>query len=144
MTVQRSQIRIYARTEEVGRACEFVAQMAAQAGLDAKARHHCHLAIDEACTNIIEHAYSGGGPDDVIDVWCHQSADSFDMVVVDDGPPFDPLQLPAPDPGRKLDDRHTGGWGVYFIRKFMDKVDYEYRDGRNHLYMAKMLPRPIS
>ena len=139
MTGQRNQIRIHARNEEVGRACQFVVALAAQAGLDSKAQHHCQLAIDEACTNIIEHGYGGSTPDQVIDVFCYQGPEQFDIVVVDDSPAFNPLQQNTPDPDTPLDERKMGGWGVYFIRKFMDHVTYEHRNGRNRLIMTKNL-----
>ncbi len=140
MTVQQQHIRIHAQIEAIGQASQFVGSLAEQAGLDSKARHHCQLAIDEACTNIIEHGFSGGNPDEFIDVFCQRTAETFDIVVIDDGPAFDPLQQPSPDPLAGLDERQMGGWGVYFIKKLMDRVAYEHRDGRNHLYMAKRLP----
>jgi anti-anti-sigma factor len=140
MTVQTAQIQIHARREEIPTACDFVLKQAASVGLDEQDLHHCQLAVDEVCNNIIEHGYGGERADQVIDLICSQEPKAFLVEIIDDSPPFDLLKHPAPDPLTDLHHRPTGGWGVYIIRKVMDNVRYEYRDGRNHLIMSKFLP----
>lgn len=140
MVVRRDELRIAARLEEIATACKFVYDAAQRAGLDEKALHHCQLVIDEACTNIIEHGYSGGDqPDQIIDIICISAPEIFSIELIDNGPAFDPFDQLPPDPGDDLNSRRPGGWGVYFIKKLMDKVFYERRDNQNHLVMAKYL-----
>jgi serine/threonine-protein kinase RsbW len=140
MTIDRHQMRIRARLEEIPLACEFVREAGIRAGLDEKAVHHCQLAVDEACTNIIEHGYGGDQPDQVIEVICSYAPPAFTIEIIDSGPAYDPLQHPPPDPNAELGERRIGGWGVFFIRKFMDDVAYQRRNNRNHLLMTKYLP----
>lgn len=139
MMKRQDQFRIHARLEEIAAATAFVKQAAQQVGLSGKALHSCQLAVDEACTNIVEHSYQGQ-PDQVIDILCIQEAAGFIITVMDDGPPFDPLKQSPPDPEMPLDHRKVGGWGVYLIKQLMDAVTYEYLNGRNHLRMTKRLP----
>ncbi len=60
MTVGERQLRITGVLDQVSAACDFVVEQARAAGLDERAVHHCYLAVDEACTNIVEHGYGVG------------------------------------------------------------------------------------
>ncbi len=139
MNVKESRIRIHGVLDAVTAACDFVVNAATNAGLDENAVYHCRLAVDEAVTNIIEHGYGAGGVNRFIEIVCQITADFFTIVIVDDGAAFDPLTRPDPDPLAVLDDRQPGGWGIYFIKRFMDAVSYQRVDNRNHLSMSKHL-----
>lgn len=128
-----------AMLDQVEAACDFVAMVAQEAGLDEDAIYHCRLSVEEICTNIIEHGYAGRNGGSQIDIVCRLFADHFETTVIDDAPQFDPLSLPPPDPSTPLWERQGGGWGIYFVRKFMDRVIYSYQHGRNHLTMVKAL-----
>jgi anti-sigma regulatory factor (Ser/Thr protein kinase) len=95
--------------------------------------------VDEACTNIIEHSYGGDDPDGIIDIRCVLERAALRIDIADDGPPFNPLSQPTPDPLASLEERVRGGWGVFFIKRLMDGVAYEYSEGRNHLILIKSL-----
>ena len=137
---EKSRLVIAARLEEVRHACEFVVEAAEMAGLDERAVYHCQMAVDETLTNVIEHGYNFEEHDKEIEVMCNIEDDRFLITIIDDGPPFNPLQHEAPDPSAPLDDREPGGWGIYFIRRLMDDVRYERVGDRNHLLLAKTLP----
>jgi len=134
------QLRITGVLEEVATACAFVAEQAQEAGLDATACHHCYLAVDEACTNIVEHGYGQACPEGYIDVTCTLADDHFTITIVDDSPAFDPLGVPDPDIKASLAQREPGGWGIYFIKKLMDRVYYSHDGTRNRLVMIKRVP----
>lgn len=126
---------------EIPAACGWVVEIAERVGLPPRDIGHCELAVDEACTNIIEHGYDNNGAGKVIDIVCLRSEHEFKIKIIDEGPPFDPLAHDEPDPLSVLDDRpeEGGGWGLYFIKRVMDHVSYEYTDQRNHLIMVKRL-----
>ena len=125
--------------EQVPSACNWVVQLAEELGMGMRDVNHCELAVDEAVTNIIEHSYGSRGADKVIDIIVREDSSKFSITIVDEGPPFDPLQGQEPDPLQALEDRpdQGGGWGVFFIKKLMDDVGYQYRAERNHLTMVK-------
>jgi serine/threonine-protein kinase RsbW len=137
MTVRERQLRVDGVLENVSVICDFVVERAREAGLDARAIHHCYLAVDEACTNIIEHGY---GPDCyqcTIEVLCQYDDSAMTITIVDDSPSFDPLIHTDPDPNTPLNQRGEGGWGIFFIKKLMDSVTYSYEGSRNRLVMVK-------
>lgn len=139
MTVQERQLRIAGVLEAVSTACNFVVEEARRAGLDDRAIHHCYLAVDEACTNIIEHGYNDDCDDCVIDIHCRRDDDKFIICIIDDSPAFDPLTFPDPDPKLPLNRREPGGWGIFFIKKLMDQVVYQHEGSRNRLVMVKRI-----
>jgi len=123
--------------ENIPDICDFVVATARQAGLNERAVYHCQMAVDEACTNIVEHGYQSGLTGDDIEVICCDEGDIYSISVLDKGPPFNPLGHEDPDPARPLDDREPGGWGIYFIKKMMDHARYTFENGRNRLTMVK-------
>lgn len=137
MEKQESRLTIPAVLNELAAACEFVAERARAAGLDDNAVYHCHLSVEEVCTNVIEHGYEFQGDDKVIDIVCNNHPGEFVISIIDDAPAFDPLSLPPPDPSAPVWEREGGGWGVYFVKQFMDDVSYKFLSGRNHFMMIK-------
>jgi anti-sigma regulatory factor (Ser/Thr protein kinase) len=130
-------LRIPAVIERVEEACEFVSNVARLSGMTDEAVHRCYLAIEEICTNIIEHGYHFEGDQESIDVICEQHPNHLAITIVDDSSPFNPLAQPDPDPAAPLADRKHGGWGIYFVKKYMDNINYRYDRKRNRLTIEK-------
>lgn len=139
MSSHVAHLRIAGLLEQVSLACDFVVEEARKAGLDDHAVYHCELAVDEACTNIVEHGFRLRGDQRSIDVFCHTDAQRFIITLVDDAPPFNPLNQSDPDPYAPLDQRGSGGWGIHFIKQLMDETSYQYKDNRNQLTLVKFL-----
>ena len=59
------------------------------------------------------------------------------ITFTDSGTPFDPLKQKDPDVSLTAEERRIGGLGIYMVKKTMDDVKYEYRDGQNHLTIIK-------
>jgi serine/threonine-protein kinase RsbW len=102
----------------------FATQAARDAGMDERGVSAVELAVDEACSNIIEHAYQGIEPGD-IECTCDAQADSLRIMIRDHGKPFDPNALQEPDLQASLEDRPLGGLGVFLMRNLMDSVRFE-------------------
>jgi anti-anti-sigma factor len=122
--------------DRVPEVCEFVVEAATAAGLDDRALYHCQMAVDEWCTNIVEHGF-GHGKRGRIEVVCAQRGTQFYITINDDSPAFNPTTLSEVDPSKPLEEREPGGLGWFFIRKVMDQVKYEFKEGRNYLTMIK-------
>lgn len=117
---------------------EFVSRAAEAAGLDARAVYDVQVATDEACSNIIEHAYGGEGCG-AIECTCRINDDGLTVVLRDHGRPFDPSSVPEPNLHTSLEDRNVGGLGLYFVRKLMDEVHFEFTPhSGNLLTMVKL------
>jgi anti-sigma regulatory factor (Ser/Thr protein kinase) len=104
---------------------EFVSECAHKCGLNASGTYAAQLAVDEAFSNIIEHAY-GGESQEVIKCTCLITADSLVIQLCDYGKPFDPASIPDPDLDVELEERDVGGLGLYFIRQLMDEVEFTF------------------
>jgi anti-sigma regulatory factor (Ser/Thr protein kinase) len=131
------ELTVPGRLEDLATICEFVGQAAKQAGASKRATFDIQLAVDEACTNIIEHAYGGSGGE--ICLRCECDGNDFEVVIRDHGRPFDPQAVPAPDVQAELDKRQEGGLGVYFMRCLMDEVRFHFDLQSNELRMVKHL-----
>lgn len=137
---QSSEFTIPGRLERIRDACAFVVSGAEQAGFSIDELFRIELACDEACTNIIEHAYGGENIGDIRIIWRIDDR-SFTITMIDDGRPFDPDEVPPPAVPEDPDDLNglkIGGLGIYFMRNLMDEVQFSRDDHRgNTLVMVK-------
>ena len=116
---------------------EFATRAAKSAGLDPCAVYAVQMAVDEACSNIIEHAYGGEGRG-AIECTCRINDDGLTVIIRDHGRPFDPTIVPQPDLHASLEDRKGSGLGLYFMRQLMDEVHFEFApDSGNVLTIVK-------
>ena len=93
------------------------------------------LAVEEACTNVIEHAYGGKGGDLVISFAARER--DVVLTVRDHGRPFAPEEVIAPDTNLPLTERRIGGLGLYLMYQLMDEVRFDFAEGSNTLAMVK-------
>lgn len=109
-------------------------------GIDDDAAFAIRLAVDEAVTNIVEHAYeddANAASGDGIQLCCWVNEHDFFVQIDDQGKSFDPEQVPSPDMRKPLDELETGGLGLYFMRKMMDEVHFSFDAPGNRLLMVK-------
>lgn len=138
--VQPASLTIESRTERLIEVRDFVSAAARRFGFSDEEVSKIALAIDEACTNIIKHAYRFD-PTQEIGITVTASQRSFEVRITDRGRQFDPGAVPSPDMKEYLTHFRRGGLGVYLMRSLMDKVEYTIRPGRNEVRLVKFLPR---
>lgn len=124
----------YENLQKIG---SIIEQAAKDAGLSDSAVYQVELAVDEACTNIIEHAYGGEGNGDIEVSYLIQE-DGLKVVLRDRGRPFDPSKVPTPNLKRPIEELEPRGVGLYMMRKMMDEVYFEFSpEEGNTLVMVK-------
>ena len=96
------------------------------------------LAVDEACTNIIQHGYEGMDPGSIILSFRIES-DRILVQITDFGHIFEPAEAPKPDVEAALEDRPLGGLGLYLIYQTMDNIDYQSSEDGNTLTFKKLI-----
>jgi serine/threonine-protein kinase RsbW len=101
-----------------------ITQAAHDAGLSEKAVYDVEVAVDEACTNIIEHAY-GGEESGLIECITLVIPDGLRIYLRDTGCSFNPDAIPAPDLESPPSLRKERGLGLYFMRRLMDEVRFD-------------------
>lgn len=134
-------IKIDSKTEHLVAVREFVSGAAQQFGFQDEEVSKIALAVDEACTNIIKHAYKYD-PSKTITVTVKGSNGTFQISIIDNGKQFDPGKVPSPDMKEYLSHYRRGGLGIYLMKSLMDKVEYDIRPGqKNEVRLIKYMNR---
>jgi serine/threonine-protein kinase RsbW len=129
--------RIASRTESLVEVREFVDTAARAFGFSEEDVANIILAVDEACTNIIKHAYHYA-VDQEIEISIFPGTRSFEIRIYDNGKAFDPSSVRTPDLKDHIGHKRRGGLGVYLMRRLMDKVEYNFIPGkRNEVRLIK-------
>jgi serine/threonine-protein kinase RsbW len=103
---------------------EFVVKIATDQGFSSKEVYAIQTAVDEACANIIDHAYKGENLGE-IKITITSFPDRIEIFIEDTGESFAPEEVPAPDITSPLEIRKERGLGVFFIRKLMDEATFD-------------------
>ncbi|MFN1835823.1 ATP-binding protein [Balneola sp. MJW-20] len=131
-------LRVDASTEHLAQVRDFVAAHASEMGLSGKDISDIRLAVDEAYTNIIKHAYRNQSSNPVEIEIGHNSTELW-ISLIDQGDSFNPSEYKEPDILQRIKDKKRGGMGVYLIRKLMDNVQYNTKGKTNEIRMVKNL-----
>ncbi len=130
--------RFPGRYESLAKITQFVSQAARSADLNQKEIYEVVLAVEEACANIIDHAYKGEGLGE-IDLTCETIEGGLRVILRDRGHPFDPEAIPNPDFSVPLEDLKPGGAGLFLMRKLMDDLQFDFNKSEgNVLTMTKL------
>jgi anti-sigma regulatory factor (Ser/Thr protein kinase) len=97
--------------------------LAEATGFDSVEAEKIALAVDEAATNVIQHAYQGE-PGHQIEVHFDPEGDSLDIVILHDGKPLEAVPVPDFDLDQLVAQKRTGGLGLTIMRQMMDKVEH--------------------
>jgi len=119
---------------------DFVVQTSHELGLDSATIYDLQLAVDEACTNVVRHAYDGESGR--LELEIQATGEGVRVTVWDWGQPFDPENIPEPDVTAPLEQRPLGGLGLFLMRQTMDEVQFDFDPEKgNRLTMLKRIQR---
>lgn len=137
-TTKEKSLLVHATTESISHVRNFVAQHAGECGFSEVETDEIRLAVDEAYTNIVKHAYQFDGSKTVtIRVTCDQ--ERFSVALIDQGRRYDPETYQVPDIEDRIKNRKRGGVGVFLIQRLMDHVEYRHHGSANEIVMTKNL-----
>jgi len=132
-------LKITSRTENLSVIREFILSAAEEVGIKPGITEDVMLAVDEACTNIIKHAYQSY-PDGEILLKLNYSDHKLTITIVDYGSSFNPNDVPDPDLQKYYRQHRVGGLGMYLMKTLMDEVRYNSVPGKyNEVYLTKYL-----
>jgi anti-sigma regulatory factor (Ser/Thr protein kinase) len=101
-------------------------------------RRSVNVALDELLANELTHGMAGRDTGSLT-MELELDHERLKLTLTDDGPPFDPFSQAAPDTTLSIEDRPIGGLGIHLVRKLMDEISYERRDGHNVVVLVKRL-----
>lgn len=134
-----AELIVKSRTDNLSRIRNYIKGITSEYGIDKTITDEIILAVDEACTNIIKHAYQSKPDQDII-IHAYFKNGKFIIDITDFGRGFDPDLIPDPDMPLYLKQRRVGGLGMHLMRKLMDKVEYHTKkDKCNRLVLEKIV-----
>ena len=135
---QRYQMTRAAEVESLSVFRQFISDCCSRHGVPSEMVFELKLAVDEACTNIIEHEYKGMDPGSII-LSFRIEPDRILVSITDFGHVFEPADAPKPDVEAALENRPLGGMGLFLIYQTMDNIDYQASEDGNTLTFTKYI-----
>ena len=133
------ELTVEAKTTNIEAVTDFVNEQLEALDCPMKAQMQIDIAIDELFGNIAHYAYNPEIGKATVRVEVIEDPLAVTITFIDNGVPYDPLAKADPDTTLRAEEREIGGLGIYMVKKSMDDITYEYRDGQNILAIKKNL-----
>ena len=133
------ELTIAAKIENIEAVTDFVNEQLEALDCPMKAQMQIDIAIDELFGNIAHYAYNPEIGKATVRVEVIEDPLAVTITFIDNGVPYDPLAKADPDTTLSAEERDIGGLGIYMVKKSMDDITYEYKDGQNILKIKKKL-----
>ena len=125
-----------AKKESLPEAMAFLEEQLDKLNVDAKKKMQVSIAVEELFVNIANYSYAA--EDGEVEIQIDKDAVLI-ISLIDSGQPFNPLERKDPDVSAPLEERDIGGLGIYMAKQNADKIEYEYKDGKNIVRIYKKL-----
>lgn len=134
-----NKLTVPAKIENLQKVMDFLGDQLDSVDYVMKARLQLELSIEEAYVNIVNYAY--GSEEGEVIICCNvgESPLKVTMQFIDYGNPYNPLENDDPDISLSAEEKEIGGLGIFLIKRNVDNISYEYRDGKNILTIQKKL-----
>lgn len=133
------EITIAATVENIDVVTDFVNEQLESCDCPIKAQMQIDIAIDELFSNIAHYAYNPETGDATVRVEVVEDPMAVVITFIDKGIPYDPLKKADPNTALSAEEREIGGLGIFMVKKTMDDITYEYKDGQNILKIKKKI-----
>ena len=133
------ELTIPATVENIEKVTEFVNSQLEEINCPINAKMQIDIAIDELFGNIAHYAYKPETGPATVRVEVTEAPISVIVTFIDHGIPYDPLKKDDPDVTLSAEERAIGGLGIFMVKRTMDEITYEYKDGQNILSIRKDL-----
>lgn len=133
------ELEIEALTDNLPKVLEFIDTKLEELECPMKAQMQIDIAVEEIFVNIANYAYAPEVGMATIRIEADESQTAVKITFIDKGVPYDPLKKDDPDVTLSVEERQIGGLGIFMVKKSMDDMLYEYKDGQNILTIVKQL-----
>lgn len=131
------ELTIDATVDNITSVTDFVDEQLESFGCPLKAKMQIDIAIDELFGNIAHYAYKPDIGPATVRVEANENPLAVIITFIDHGVQYNPLSAEEPDTTLSAEERRIGGLGIYIVKKSMDEITYEYKDGQNILKIRK-------
>ena len=131
------ELTLPATIENIETVIDFVNGQLEEIKCPLKAQMQIDIAIDELFGNIAHYAYNPETGPATVRVEVTEDPIAVVITFIDRGVPYDPLKKEDPDITLSAEERAIGGLGIFMVKKTMDEISYEYKDGKNILKIRK-------
>lgn len=131
------ELTVDAAVENIEVVTDFVNEELEKLDCPVKARRQIDVAIDELFGNIARYAYSPDVGKATVRFSVEENPLEVTITFIDNGIPFNPLEKSNPDTHLSAEERPIGGLGIFLVKKSMNLVEYEYKNGQNILKIKK-------
>lgn len=132
-----SELNLEAKTEKLDEVLSFVDKHLEEKGCPMKTQMQIDIAVEELFVNIAHYAYNPETGPVTIRVEVQEEPLAVVITFIDNGVPYDPLAKADPDITLSAEERQIGGLGIFMVKKSMDDISYEYKNGQNILHIKK-------
>ena len=105
-------------------------------------RHQLTLAVEEVCTNLIIHSHASN-PKEVIYLEVKELEKKLAIEITDKGDAFNLLEYEVPDLKKVIEEKRKGGIGILLVKKIMDEIEFESKNGKNTCRLIKNFPSAL-
>lgn len=134
-----SELTIEAKTENLEKVLAFVDKHLEEKECAIKVQMQIDVAVEELFVNIAQYAYDSDTGMVTIQVEIQEEPLAVMITFIDNGVPYNPLAKEDPDITLAAEERQIGSLGIYMVKKTMDDITYDYKDGQNILRIRKQL-----
>ncbi len=131
------EITVDATVENIRPVTDLIDELLEASNCPMAAQMQIDVAVDEMFANIANYAYRGETGKVTVSAGYFEEEKCFKITFKDQGIPYDPLAKEDPDVTLSAEERKIGGLGIFIVKKTMDDIIYEYKDGYNVLTIVK-------
>ncbi|MCR5795843.1 MAG: anti-sigma factor antagonist [Solobacterium sp.] len=139
LTYEANELEIEAKDENIPEMMAFIEEHLEVTDCPQRELSQISLAAEEVFTNIAHYAYAPETGNAVLRIEVTEDPVTVTLTFIDNGVQYDPLVRREPDVNLSAEEREVGGLGIFLVKKTMDDVNYEYKDGQNILSLKKKL-----
>ncbi len=126
-----------AKIEDIPAVTEFVEEKLAEMDCPIKTVMQLSIAVDEIYSNIVKYGYPRKSGPAELKINEIDKPNGVELIFTDKGVPYNPIKAEDPDITLPAEEREIGGLGIYMVKKSMDDMRYEYKNGTNILTISK-------
>lgn len=136
---KKEQLTVDAKTDNLEQVLDFINEQIELCDCSMKVQIQIDIAVEEIFVNIANYAYQDKIGQAEVQTEIQEDPLTIFITFIDSGIPYDPLAKEDPDTTLSAEDREIGGLGIFMVKKSMDNISYEYKQGHNILTLQKAL-----